>query len=52
MFHVQKKATGGKGYIPEEVKVAITLRLLAGDSSFDLFVIFNVSPNHCKVIFT
>ena len=40
------------GYIPGEVKVAITLRLLAGGCHFDLAVIFDVSPNHCKVIFT
>ena len=52
IFHAQKAATGGGGYIPGEVKVAIALRLLAGGCHFDLAVIFDVSPNHCKVIFT
>ena len=42
-------ATTG-GYISGEVKVAITLRLLAGGDALDLGVIFDVSSSWCNII--
>lgn len=35
-------------WIPGEVKLAMTLRLLAGASYLDMFLWFNVEPNHVK----
>ena len=40
-----------RGYVPGEVKLALTIRMLAGGSPFDLSVIFDISPSHCKTIF-
>ena len=38
-------------YIPGEVKVAISLRLLAGASYLDMFLWFNINPEHITSIF-
>ena len=48
MYIAKEKSHGG--YISGEVKLGITLRLLAGGSALDLGVIFNVTPNHCNTI--
>jgi hypothetical protein len=42
-------ATSGN-YIPGEVKLGITLRLLAGASYLDMFLWFNVCPDHARKI--
>ena len=39
------------GYVSGEVKLALTIRMLAGGSPYDLSVIFDISPSHCKTIF-
>ena len=49
-IHNAHKVTSG-GYISGEVKLAIALRMLAGGSSLDLAVIFDVSVSHCRKIF-
>lgn len=36
-----------RGYISGEVKLAITLRLLAGSDALDLGVIFDIYPDNC-----
>ena len=38
------------GWISGETKLGITLRLLAGGDSYDLGVLFDISPKHCNVI--
>ena len=38
------------GFISGEIKLSITLRLLAGGSCYDLGVIFDVEPSHCNKI--
>ena len=48
MFKAHQKTSGG--FIPEEFKLAIALRLLAGGSALDLSVIFDVSESHYKII--
>ena len=39
------------GYISGEIKLAIALRMLAGGTSLDLSVIFDVHERHCRTIF-
>ena len=48
MYDANCKTTGG--YISGEVKLAVTLRLLAGGDALDLGLIFDIGSNHCKVI--
>ena len=50
MYHAHKLTSGG--YIPGEVKLAITLRLLAGGSALDLAIIFDINEKHCIRMFT
>lgn len=38
------------GYIPGEVKVAMTIRILAGASYLDMFLWFNVNADHVRFI--
>ena len=47
MYNARKHTNGDD--IPGEVKVAMTLRLLAGASYLDMFLWFNVSPNHVRL---
>ena len=49
-LHQANKLTTG-GYICGEIKLAITLRMLAGGKALDLAVIFDISESHCKKIF-
>ena len=49
MYRAKDKTSGG--YISGEVKLAITLRLLAGGDALDLGVLFDVSSNYCRDIF-
>ena len=49
-MHQAQKLTSG-GYVSGEIKLAIALRLLAGGSSLDLAVIFDISESHCRQIF-
>ena len=49
MYCAQVETSGG--YISEEVKLVITLRLLAGGDALDLGVLFDVSSNYCRDIF-
>ena len=49
MYHAHTKTAGG--YICGEVKLAITLRLLAGSSYLDLACVFNVFYTHVYQIF-
>ena len=46
MYDANCKTTGG--YISGEVKLAVTLRLLAGGDALDLGLIFDIGSNHCK----
>ena len=39
------------GYVSGEIKLAITIRLLAGGDSYDLAVIFDIYPTHIHKIF-
>ena len=39
------------GFISGEIKLAITIRMLAGRSSLDLAVLFGVSVSHCQTVF-
>ena len=48
MFDAHLLTSGG--YISGEVKLAVTLRLLAGGSCYDLGVIFDITPNYCNKI--
>ena len=48
MYYAHLVTSGG--YISGEVKVAITLRLLAGGDALDLAVIFDISPKRCQSI--
>ena len=48
MYEANTKTTGG--YISGEVKLAITLRLLAGGDALDLGVMFDVQSDHCNKI--
>ena len=48
MYDAQVKTSGG--YISGEVKLAVTLRLLAGGDSFDLGVIFDISSKKINII--
>ena len=48
MFLTNEKTTGG--YISGEIKLAITLRLLAGGSNYDLSVLFDIYQSHCNAI--
>ena len=48
MYEANTKATGG--YIYGEVKLAITLRLLADGNALDLGVMFDVQTYHCNKI--
>ena len=50
MMHKAHSHTSG-GFISGEVKLAITLRMLAGGSALDLSVVFDVSESHCKTLF-
>ena len=38
------------GWVSGKIKLGITLRLLAGGDSYDLGVLFDISPKHCHVI--
>ena len=49
-MHQAQKLTSG-GYVSGEIKLAIALCLLAGGSSLDLAVIFDISESHCRQIF-
>ena len=44
MYDAHVLASGG--YISGEVKLAITIRLLAGGDALDLALIFDVYPSH------
>ena len=48
MYDANCKTTGG--YICGEVKLAVTLRLLAGGDALDLGVIFDIGSNYCNTI--
>ena len=48
IYLAQKEASGG--YLCGEVKLAITLRILAGGDSLDLGALFDISPCYCKNI--
>jgi len=48
MYEANTQTTGG--YISGEVKLAITLRLLAGGDALDLGVMFDVQTDHCTKI--
>lgn len=48
-MYVAHRATCGD-YIPGEVKLAITLQILAGASYLDIFLWFNLCPNHGRKI--
>ena len=50
MMHNAHANTSG-GYVCGEVKLAITLRLMAGGDALDLGALFDISPNWCKHIF-
>ena len=49
MYKAHIKGSGG--YISGEVKLALTVQILAGGSPYDLAVIFGISPSRCKTIF-
>lgn len=38
-------------YVPGEVELAITLQILAGASYLDMFLWYNISPDHARKIF-
>ena len=38
------------GWISGETRLAITLRILAGGNSYDIGVIFDITPKHCNKI--
>ena len=48
MYDDNVETTGG--YIAGKVKMAITLRLLAGGDALDIAVIFDVSPGHLGIV--
>ena len=48
MYDANVQTTGG--YVSGEVKLAITLRLLAGGDALDLAVMFDVHSDHCTKI--
>ena len=48
MYDAHVETTGG--YIAGEVKMAVTLCLLAGCDTLDIAVIFDVSPGHLGII--
>ena len=49
IYKVHEKTSGG--VVSGEVKLAITIRILAGGSALDLAVLFEVSEAHCKRLF-
>ena len=49
MYTAHMNTSGG--YISGEVKLALTIRMLAGGNPLDLSVIFDISRAHCKTIF-
>ena len=49
MFQAAKKNNGL--YIAGEVKLAITLLLLAGASYLDMYLWMNINPDYCRHIF-
>ena len=49
IYKAHAKTSGG--FVSGEVKLAISVRMLAGGSALDLAVIFYVSEAHCKTIF-
>jgi hypothetical protein len=49
MDHAHRKSTGG--FISGEIKLALTLRLLAGGSYMDLSLLFETSFSYCYKIF-
>ena len=48
MYKARCESSGNN--IPGEVKLGITLRLLAGSSYLDMFLWFNVCPDHARKI--
>ena len=48
MYDANVQTTGG--YVSGEVKLAITLRLLAGRDALDLAVMFDVHSDHCTKV--
>ena len=50
MMHNAHANTSG-GYVCGEVKLGITLRLMAGGDALDLGALFDISVNWCKYIF-
>ena len=50
IMHIAHTATSG-GYLSGEVKLAITLCMLAGGSALDLAALFDVSSSHCQALF-
>ena len=48
IYNANCETTGG--FISGEVKMGITIRLLAGGDPLDIAVIFDVSPSHTKTI--
>ena len=49
IYKAHLKTSGG--FISGEVKLAISIRLLAGGSALDLSVLFDISEPHCKTVF-
>ena len=49
IYKAHEKTSGG--FVSGEVKLAITIRMLAGGSALDLAVLFDVSEAHCKRLF-
>ena len=49
IYQAQKITSGG--FISGKIKLVITLHMLAGGSSLDLSVIFDISHSHCNTIF-
>ena len=48
MFGAHEKSCGG--YVSGKVKLAITLRILAGGDSLDLGLLFDIHPSYCNQI--
>ena len=49
IYEANRLATGG--YVSGEIKLAVTIRLLAGGDALDLAVIFDIYPTHILKIF-
>ena len=49
MYRAHCRTSGG--FISGEMKLAITIRMLAGWSPLDLAILFDVSESHCKTLF-